>query len=92
MSNVSFTELIASVVLDGSVHVGEDKTKRYVKHHLVVLSSEQGQDGVTVHAAVDGVRGVLVAGAPLDQGIVQVSTLKLSLTSADLANRSMGRL
>lgn len=64
------------LVLAGSVHVGKDKTKACEKHHLVVLSADKGQDAVAVHSADDGTRGVLIAGAPLDQGIVQVSTRK----------------
>jgi redox-sensitive bicupin YhaK (pirin superfamily) len=61
------------LVLDGAVHVGDDKAEAFNKHHLVVLSAVEAQDGVTVRAAEEAARGVLIAGAPLDQDIVQVS-------------------
>lgn len=69
------------VVLDGAVHVAHDKTEAFKKHHLVVLSAEEAQDGVTVRATEEGARGVLIAGAPLDQDIVQVRFLIPAMSS-----------
>lgn len=43
-------------------------------YHTVVLSAGEGEDGVWLEAAEDGLtRGVLIAGEPLQQRVVQVS-------------------
>lgn len=42
--------------------------------HTLVLSAHDGEDGVWLEAAEDGLtRGVLIAGEPLQQPVVQVS-------------------
>lgn len=64
------------VVIDGELQVGDEEAK-HAKFHTLVLSSQDGQDGVQLTRPVDSEEGetrfVLIAGEPLDQEVVQVS-------------------
>jgi hypothetical protein len=60
-------------LLSGSLSVSEDGTAPAHKpYHTLVLSSEPGQDGVWLTSSSDEeTRGVLIAGEPLNQPVVQ---------------------
>lgn len=65
--------LIHRTVLSGGLTVGgqPDVQRAY---HTIVLSASEEEEGVWLEAAEDGLtRGVLIAGEPLQQRVVQVS-------------------
>ncbi|WOO84656.1 Pirin [Vanrija pseudolonga] len=60
-------------VITGKLQLGEDATP-VDKHHTVVLSAEDDEDGVLLtrpEGTTDETRFVLIAGEPLDQPVVQ---------------------
>jgi len=60
-------------VLSGGLRVGED-TAEQSPYHTIVLSANEGEDGVWLESTEDKLtRGVLIAGEPLQQRVVQVS-------------------
>lgn len=64
-------------MLSGGLTVG-DQAKVEQAYHTLVLSANEGEDGVWLEAAEDGLtRGVLIAGEPLQQPVVQVSRTRL---------------
>jgi redox-sensitive bicupin YhaK (pirin superfamily) len=57
-------------VLEGSVTIGESKP--IDQYHVAVLTSEDGQDAVSLQAtSTGGARLILVAGEPLNEPVVQ---------------------
>lgn len=61
-----------TTVLSGGLHVGNESAER-APHHTIVLSANEGEDGVWLEATQEGLtRGVLIAGEPLKQNVVQV--------------------
>jgi redox-sensitive bicupin YhaK (pirin superfamily) len=64
------------LVLSGGLTVGEEPAVQKA-YHTLVLSANEGEDGVWLESTEDGLtRGVLIAGEPLQQPVVQVSPLK----------------
>lgn len=64
------------IVLSGSLTVGEQPAVQKA-YHTLVLSANEGEDGVWLESTEDGLtRGVLIAGEPLQQPVVQVSSLE----------------
>ncbi|KAF7967688.1 hypothetical protein HWV62_33383 [Athelia sp. TMB] len=57
-------------ILKGSLKVGSDETQQERFYNLV-LSAKENETGVSVEATDDNTEFILVAGAPLDQTVVQ---------------------
>jgi hypothetical protein len=67
-------------VLSGGLRVGNDTTEQSA-YHTIVLSANEGEDGVWLESADDKLtRGVLIAGEPLQQRVVQVSRFEQAHT------------
>ncbi|KAJ9120531.1 hypothetical protein QFC24_005204 [Naganishia onofrii] len=58
-------------MLSGGLRVGNDTTEQSA-YHTIVLSANEGEDGVWLESTNDKLtRGVLIAGEPLQQRVVQ---------------------
>ncbi|KAH8834687.1 pirin domain-containing protein [Flagelloscypha sp. PMI_526] len=64
-------------ILQGSVLVGSE-TVPYPEFHTLVLSSEDDETGIKISAAEHQTDFIIVAGEPLDQGVVQYGPFVLT--------------